>query len=52
MEVGDKVKFPFGNTKEKKEGVVVRLFPKSVVIRADFENHKGKIIRRKRHQVS
>lgn len=52
MEIGDKVKFPFGNTKEKKEGVVVQLFPKTVVIKADFPNHKGKIIRRKRQQLS
>jgi hypothetical protein len=51
MEVGDKVKFPFGKNKEKREGTVVRLFPKTVHIEADFPKHKGKIIKRKRHEL-
>lgn len=57
MKVGDTVKFQFGNEKKKrdtaqKEGVIVKLFEKTVYIEADFPNHKAKLIRRKRHQVS
>lgn len=52
MKVGDKVKFPFGNSKEKKEGVIIKLFEKKVYIRADVGNHKDKIIHRKRYQLS
>ncbi len=33
------------------EGVVVKLFPKTVYLRVDFPNHKGRIIKRKRHQL-
>ena len=51
MEIGDKVKFKFGNKKEEKEGVIVKLFPKTVYLRVDFPNHKGKIVKRKRHQL-
>jgi hypothetical protein len=51
MEIGDKVKFKFGKKKEEKEGTVVKLFPKTVYIAADFPNHTGKIVKRKRHQV-
>lgn len=56
MEIGDKVVFEFGKAKggkkkETKEGVVIKAFPKNVYIRADFPNHPGKLIRRKRHEV-
>ena len=44
MEVGDKITFPFG--KGDKEGIVYRIFPKTVHIKVDFPNHKGKIIKR------
>ncbi len=36
---------------EDVEGVVVKLFPKTVYLRVDFPNHKGKIVKRKRHQL-
>ena len=52
MELGDKVKFTFGKKKEKKEGTVIRLFPKTVYISTDFPNHKGKIVKRKRHELA
>jgi hypothetical protein len=51
MEIGDKVKFTFGKKKEKKEGTVVKLFPKTVYIETDFPNHKGKIVKRKRNEL-
>ena len=58
MQKGDKVKFPFGR-KDKKgkgqkelEGIVVKVNEKSVLIKADFPNHKEKIIKRKLHEVS
>jgi len=44
MEVGDKITFPFG--KGEKEGIVYKIFPQTVYIKADFPNHKGKIIKR------
>lgn len=52
MEIGDKVKFTFGKKKEDKEGVIVKLFEKTVYIRCnDFPRDKGKIVKRKRHQL-
>jgi hypothetical protein len=44
MEVGEKVKFPFG--KGEMEGIVKRVFEKTVYIVADFPHHKGKIVKR------
>lgn len=44
MEVGEKVTFPFG--KGEMEGIVKRVFEKTVYIVADFPRHKGKVIRR------
>jgi hypothetical protein len=44
MEVGEKVKFPFG--KGEMEGKVKKVFEKTVYIVADFPKHKGKIVRR------
>ncbi|MFQ5482892.1 MAG: hypothetical protein ACE5ER_09040 [Nitrospinaceae bacterium] len=49
MKVGDKVKFDFAG--KKKEGMVVRLFPNSVHMKVDFENHPGKIVKRKLNQM-
>lgn len=45
MNVGDSVSFSFA--KGTMEGVVVKLFEKTVMIKADFPRHKGKIVRRK-----
>jgi len=44
MEVGDKITFSFG--KGEKEGIVYKVFPKTVYIKVDFPKHKGKIIKR------
>jgi hypothetical protein len=44
MEVGDKITFSFG--KGEKEGIVYKIFPKTVYIQVDFSKHKGKIIKR------
>ena len=52
MEVGDKVKFTYGKNKEVREGTVFRLFPKNVHIEVDFPGHKGRILHRKRHQLT
>lgn len=45
MEVGEKITIPFG--KKEIQGVVEKLCPKSVYIRADFPHHKGKLLHRK-----
>ncbi len=45
MKLGDKVKFTFA--KKELEGVVHKIFAKSVYIKADFSKDKGKIVRRK-----
>ena len=45
MQAGDKVKFTFA--KKEMEGQVVRVFSKTVYIRADFPKDKGKIRKRK-----
>ncbi|HSR13473.1 MAG TPA: hypothetical protein VLS90_18650 [Thermodesulfobacteriota bacterium] len=42
MEIGDRIKFPFGG--EEKEGTVVKLFPKKVYLKVDFPKHPGKIL--------
>ena len=52
MEIGDTVKFKFGKNKEEKQGTVVRMFTKTVYLRADFPKHKGKLIKRKKYQLS
>ena len=49
IEVGQSVSFPFAG--KSMQGTVVRFHAKSVVIRADFPNHKGKIVRRKLHDL-
>ena len=45
MELGDNIKFYFAGN--EKEGVVYKIFSKTIYILTDFDNHKGKIIRRK-----
>jgi len=50
LKPGDVVVFPFGKNK-KREGVVCRVFQKTVCIRVDFPRHPGKIVRRKIHQL-
>jgi hypothetical protein len=42
MNVGDRIKFPFGEA--EKEGVVVKIFPKKVYLKVDFPKHPGKIV--------
>jgi hypothetical protein len=44
MNRGDKITFPFGTG--EKEGVIDKIFPKTVYIKVDFPKHKGKIIKR------
>ncbi len=49
MKTGDKVTFTFA--KKEMQGEVVKAFPKTVYIKADFPKDKGKIVRRKVSQV-
>lgn len=51
MEVGKKVKFNFGKKKEKKEGLVTKVFDKTVYLTVDFKNHKGKKMIKKKSEV-
>ena len=44
MEIGDKITISFG--KGQKEGIVCKIFPKTVYIKVDFPRHKGKIVKR------
>jgi hypothetical protein len=45
MNVGDRITFQFGG--KDKEGVVVKVFPKTVYLKADFPRHPGKLLVRK-----
>jgi hypothetical protein len=45
LKAGDKVTFAFA--KKEIEGVVQKVFEKSVYVKADFPKDKGKIIKRK-----
>ena len=45
MNVGDRIKFPFGG--KEKEGVVLKVFPKTVYLKVDFPHHPGKVVMRK-----
>ncbi|OPY77182.1 MAG: hypothetical protein A4E64_01206 [Syntrophorhabdus sp. PtaU1.Bin058] len=45
MKAGDKVTFTFA--KKEMEGIIERVFQKSVYIKADFPKDKGKIVKRK-----
>lgn len=49
MQVGDTVKFDFAG--KKKEGVVHKVFPNTVYLKVDFENHPGKIVKRKVNEL-
>ena len=49
MKVGDKLKIDFAG--KKKDALVFKLFPSSVYLKVDFENDKGKIVKRKLSQV-
>ena len=51
MTVGNKVKFKFGKAKNEKEGLVTKIFQKTVYLRVDFPNHKGKLIKIKKHEL-
>lgn len=51
MEVGKKVKFDFGKKKEKKEGIVTKVFDKTVYLKVDFKNHKGKTVVKRKNEV-
>lgn len=45
MNVGDRITFHFGG--KDKEGVVVKVFPKTVYLKVDFPRDPGKIVVRK-----
>lgn len=45
MKVGDRITFQFGG--KEKTGTVVKVFPKTVYLKADFPRHPGKILARK-----
>jgi hypothetical protein len=45
MNVGDRVTFQFGG--KEKEGVVVKVFSKTIYLKVDFPHHPGKIVVRK-----
>ena len=45
MNVGDRIKFQFGG--KEKEGVVVKVFPKTIYLKVDFPHHPGKVVVRK-----
>ena len=45
MNVGDRIKFQFGG--KEKEGVVVKIFTKTVYLKVDFPHHPGKVVVRK-----
>ncbi|MFQ5450005.1 MAG: hypothetical protein ACE5E9_05215 [Nitrospinaceae bacterium] len=49
MKVGDKIKIDFAG--KKKEGVVYKLFSNTVYLKVDFDNHKGKIVKRKLGEI-
>ena len=49
MNVGDKVKFK--SAKKDLEGIVYKVFPKTVYIKADFPKQKGRIVIRKLHEL-
>jgi hypothetical protein len=49
IEVGQSVQFPFAG--KSMQGTVLQVHSKTVVLRADFPNHKGKIVRRRVHEL-
>jgi hypothetical protein len=50
VNVGDKLTIPFGNG--QKEGVVVRIYDKSVWLKVDFPRHPEKLVKRKLSDLS
>ena len=49
MKAGDKIKIDFAG--KKKDALVSKLFPSSVYLKVDFENDKGKLVKRKLSQI-
>ena len=49
MKAGEKLKIDFAG--KKKDALVFKLFPSSVYLKVDFENDKGKIVKRKLSQI-
>ena len=49
MKVGDKIEIDFAG--KKKDALVFKLFSSSVYLKVDFENDKGKILKRKLSQI-
>jgi hypothetical protein len=49
MKVGDELKIDFAG--KKKDALVFKLFPSSVYLKVDFENDKGKLVKRKLSKV-
>ena len=45
MNVGERITFQFGG--KEKEGVVIKIFPKTVYLKVDFPHHPGKVVVRK-----
>ncbi len=49
MKAGDKIKFDFAG--KKKEGVVDKVYPKTVYLKVDFDKDKQKTVKRKLNQL-
>ncbi len=49
MNVGDKIKLNFAG--KSRDAVVHKVFPNTVHLKVDFDNHKGKIVKRKLRAV-
>ena len=49
MKAGDKIKIDFAG--KNKDALVFKVFPSSVYFKVDFENDKGKIVKRKLSQI-
>ena len=49
MKAGDKIKIDFAG--KKKDALVFKLYPRSVYLKVDFKNDKGKIVKRKLSQI-
>ena len=49
MKVGDKIKFDVAG--KKKEGIVQKVFPKTVYLKVDFDKDKQKTVKRKISQL-
>ena len=49
MKAGDKIKIDFAG--KEKDALVFKLFPSSVYLKVDFENDKGKLVKRKLNQI-